>query len=420
MRRTGRSNYILGILNGIFIRISYLLFQTNTLIPAFISHLTSSNILIGLASSIGTMGHVFPQVVVANLVEHRPRKKNVYVAMAWMRSLSMGLLAVFVFLADAGDRRFLLTVFFILFPIFALAGGIASVPFFDIVAKIVPSLQRSKFFSTRYFYGGILGILSGFFVVKPMLARCPFPRNYGIIFFFGFIFVTFALTVFSMVREPIHPVRKRRRGFADFLKLGLRFMKRDADYRDLVFLDIGLGFAKMSAPFYIIFALKVLMISEETVGTFIAAGMLGSILCNILWPRLAVRGGSRAVIRAAAFLTMPAPLLALIAAWFNFDNPVFFCILFFINGARVSGHGVGRNSYVLDISPPVDRPAYLSFLSAFTFPVMFFPMLGGAVINTTSFTFLFGVTLFVSALTFLLSLRLRRGSRAEREVVTSS
>lgn len=111
--------------------------------------------------------------------------------------------------------------------------------------------------------------------------------------------------------------------------------------------------------------------------------------------------------RVSSVLAILPPAIALSAASLKIGSPLIFIMLFFLNGARVSGYGVGRQSYLLDISPAIERPAYLAFMSMLTMPVMLFPPLAGIIIHLSSFEFLFGMAVIFGIITFLLTLKLK-------------
>ncbi len=406
-KKTDKRNYRLGIVNGIFMRLSSSEIDGNTLLPAFIDNITSSRVLVGCTSTLSTLGQVLPQLVVANLVEDQPRKKPLYVATAWIRVLSLAVLSALIFGIGAAHRNLMLAGFFILYSIHTLGSGVSNIPFYDIVGKITPAAKRSRFFSARYLLGGIGGALAGQFIVRPVLAHHSFPVNYGILFSISAFFFLLAVVSFCLIKEPIHPVREQKRTFSEYLRSGFALLKTDRNYRTLILMDTAEGFCAISFPFYVIFARNVLGIPEAMVGTFIAAQMVGMIVSNLAWQKLSDRGGSLIVLRAYALLALATPAVALIAERFRITSPLFFTVLFLVRGAKISAQGISRLSYLFDIAPAIERPAYVAFMPFFTLPVVFLPPVGGMIINLTSFGFLFGFSFLCGLVLVALSLRLK-------------
>ena len=71
-------NFWIAVVQGAFIRISFAFADSTTVLPAFILKLTSSNTLVGLTGSMTRAGWMWPQLLMSNLLEHRPRKMPFY------------------------------------------------------------------------------------------------------------------------------------------------------------------------------------------------------------------------------------------------------------------------------------------------------------------------------------------------------
>ena len=69
-----KRTFLLAVAQGTFIRISFAFADSTTVLSAFVYRLTNSNTLVGLVGSIGTAGWMWPQLLISNLLEHRPRK----------------------------------------------------------------------------------------------------------------------------------------------------------------------------------------------------------------------------------------------------------------------------------------------------------------------------------------------------------
>ena len=83
---TKRRNFRFGILQGTFMRINFAFADSSTVLPAFIYKLSGSDILVGLTGSMMTAGWMWPQLLMSNLLEHRPRKMPFYALGNYERS----------------------------------------------------------------------------------------------------------------------------------------------------------------------------------------------------------------------------------------------------------------------------------------------------------------------------------------------
>jgi MFS family permease len=72
----------------------------------------------------------------------------------------------------------------------------------------------------------------------------------------------------------------------------------------------------------------------------------------------------------------------------------------------MTGQMIGNTNFLLDISPPKDRPTYISLRGTLRFPVMIFPLIGGILVQNISYGFLFMVTIVSVLYGFILTFRL--------------
>ena len=106
-----------------------------TVLPVFISNITSSKVLIGLSGTMAMAGWYLPQLVVANYIETVRRKRPVYIWAGIIRIIAIWVLALSVLLLEATWAGGFVILFFVLYSIYVIAGGVAGIPFMDVVGK---------------------------------------------------------------------------------------------------------------------------------------------------------------------------------------------------------------------------------------------------------------------------------------------
>jgi MFS family permease len=140
---------------------------------------------------------------------------------------------------------------------------------------------------------------------------------------------------------------------------------------------------------------------------FLSIQMIGMILSNILWGTLSDRIGNKIVLVLVSGVAIVSPLLAVLSTkciWLG--STWCFGIVFFFLGFTLSGIRLGQTNYMLDVSPEAERPTYLGFMNTFLAPVLLLSMLGGFVIERTSFETLFFAVMATASLALLLAVRL--------------
>jgi len=398
-------NFIMGILHGMFYSGGIAFGSSTTVLPAFFANFTSSKILIGLSSSItgeiGSLGNILPQLFVASKIEHRIHKRPLLRFAITVRALCWGLLALVTYLFAGNNAGLTLAVLFLLLFLFTFMGGVATVPFMDIWGRTIPSNLRGRFFGYRQLLGGFLAVLSGFtvnFILNN--SRISFPANYALLFLLAFILITISYFALGSVKETITEVHKEQLSFYDFVGKAFDILKNNSNYRKFLVIQILSGAIALSLPFFVLYAKDVLQIKIGMIGVFLSAQMLGLMLSNIIWGHLSDSLGSTKVIQFSILFGMLAPLFVLILPH-NFPN--LFVILFVFLGCFISGRVIGKNAFLLDIASDKDRPRYISLEGSFRLPVVFFPLIGGMLIQRSSYEILFAITGLLLTGAFILS-----------------
>jgi MFS family permease len=405
-RRGYSRTFILGVVNGALFNLSEALVGGTTVLPTFISNLTASKVLIGLSGTMAQAGWLIPQLVVANLIGHLSRKKPVYVWSGLVRIVTIWAIAVLVAMLANSQAALFLAIFFILYSIYSIAGGVAGIPFMDVIARAVPTTRRGTFFGARLFFGGIASALAGIFV-KNVLANRDFPDNFALLFIAASAVITAAIISFALASEPEAPAQGGRMPFKKFLLRGPFLLRNVRSYRMLLVVRVLLAIWGMALPFYIIYARERLALAASAVGIFLSVQMVGAILSNLLWGALSNRIGNKIVLELVSAVAILPPVLTLLTTLYSpINGMVGFGAVFFIIGFALSGISLGYTNYMLDISPDTERPTYLGFMNTFLAPVLLLSAVGGLIIEWTSYEVLFASVIAAGLAALLLALRL--------------
>jgi MFS family permease len=403
--------FYLGVVNGVLFNMSAALAGGTTVLPTFISNITTSKVLIGLSGTMAMAGWYLPQLVVANYIETVRRKRPLYAWAGLIRIIAIWIIALSVPLLGTTWAGGFVALFFALYTIYVIAGGVAGIPFMDIVGKEIRADNRGSFFAARLAIGGVAAALMGLYV-KQVLASKPFPESYATLFVAAAAMITIAILAFCFADERDAVVPETRTPFKKFLLRGPSLLKDVKSYRMFLAWRVLLGVWMMALPFYIIYSGERLGLPEETVGIFLSVQMVGMIISNLLWGRLSDRIGNKIVLNLTAVVSAAAPLVALLSAAVPaLRGLVGFGAVFFFVGFAMSGLRLGHNNYMLDLAPESERPMYLGFMNTFIAPVMLLSAIGGVVVELTSYEVLFAVALGASALALVFGIQLEEPRR---------
>ena len=404
-RRYFKRNFFFGVSNGVFFNFAWAFISTTTVLPLFISSLTSSQLLIGLASTLESLGWFLPQVAIAAITLHRTNQKPVYMKAAVLRAASFLLFAVLVLVLGRQHSTYLLWAFFLLFSVYSFGGGLGGVAFMDMVGKSIPAEKRGSFFGMRMLVGGGLSALAGL-LIQRILSAYDFPHNFGVLFLIASVLIILALACVGMMREPVASVKPERNTIKENLLAGFSIAKADRTYRMLLLVRVAIGCYVMGLPFYIIYASKFLHIPSSMAGVFLSVQMVGYLSSNLLWAYLSDRRRNRLVLVYCAFFSSACPLLVLFSILLSIPLWLYGAVFFFL-GATISGLDMGYLNYLLEIAPEEKRPIYLGFLNTVIGPTIFLSAVGGLIIQVSSFAFLYALVLALSLVAILFSLRLK-------------
>jgi len=368
-----RRNFTGGLIHGVFFQLSEAFSNINTVLPSFIATLTGSTIVIGLMVVAQEVGHVVPQMFTAYRVEDRKYEKPILMWIITMRWISWGLLAVVtaLFALDYPDLVLILLV--VLFAAFSLAGGVGSVVYADVFAKAIPTQKRGRFIGWKQLIGYTLAIGAGW-VIAWILAnpeRIPYPQNYALLFLLAAVFLLIAFVGIAIVKEPPSTHERQTESLSESVRRAVHLTKVNKNFRRLLTTRGLTSVLLLSAPFFVLFALDDVGVSQAAIGLYLAAQMTGAALSNLLWGWLGDRFGNRSVIIGTSIAGLGAPLAALAALAIG-PWPLY--VTFFLVGATMSGLRLGYANIILEMAPDHLRATCVALLGTLLAPLALLPL----------------------------------------------
>ena len=376
----------------------------STVLPVFISKLTSSRTLIGIISHVEWFGWMFPQLFAAAFLAHKKKALGFYNSLSIIRLILFAsvIASIFIF---SDNYPVILLVFGVGFTIFSLSSGIAGVAFMEVVGKTIPADRRGSFFGWRMFSGGLLAALCGL-VIKKIIAAYRFPYDFGYTCIIAWSLMFFGLLCFALLREPenIDPLEKAPPKM--HLKTAVKIFKDNENLRKLIFSRAWLNTALMAAPFYVIFAIEFLGAEEWMAGIYLTAQMIGYLGSNLLWGWLSNRVSNRLVILLSGFFRILSPLIAFGGCFITIDPYVFSGVFLFL-GMAEAGIDMGYMNYMLEISPDKGRPLYIGLVHTLIAPTILFAGLGGWLSEIITLKWLFATVFVTVGIALVISSKLK-------------
>ena len=409
-----RRNFRLGVINGALFRIGDVFVDTDMVLTWFLAQLGSSNLLIGLVSPIRFGGSFLLQMLASGYMQRQPYKLPFYRAISVFRSAALLVFALLVAVVPVSSP-WLTFAFFVVLTLFSLGAGLVSIPFMDVVGKVVPPRRRGAFFGQRMFWGGILA-LAGSTAVGLLLAEpdgLHFPLNVSVMFILAAVLMGVTAWSWVLVKEPPSPIEDAEASSGDGwgqLRRGLSLLREDPLYRRYAVVRFALLIADWGTPFYIVYARNVLGVPATMVGLYLAVRTVAMIFSNLAWGRVSDDRGNRRLIRMTTVVGIITPLLVLGLGWIHRTVPgattwlrYAFALVFLTAGTYSSGSGIGLINYLLDIAPDEKRPLYLAFNNTLFGLARFLAMASGLIVDWAGYEVLLAIGFVFYCLALLLS-----------------
>lgn len=378
--RNLKFNLVVNILDGCFFGLALGFASWVTVIPLFVSAMTSSAILIGLIPAIHSIGWQLPQLFTSKRVSMQRRLKTMVLAITSLERMPFLAFAGVAWFSPSMNTQTTLFLTFSLLIFGNFSGGFSANAWQSLMAKIMPANWRGTFFGSQAAAANLFAS-AGAILAGLILGRMGSPMDFTICFLLAFGAMVISFFFLALTREQ-EGIRKETtawdQSYWDHLK---DILSRDKNFRWYLVGRAISQLAVMGAAFYSVFAVSQLGISEVTVGLMTGTMMGVKIVANPLMGWLGDRWSHRSVI---AFGLSAATLAALIA-WLASSTFWFFIVFTLAGISDVAIWTLGL-SMTLEFGTEDERPAYIGMANTFVAPAnILAPLLGGWLANVSGY-----------------------------------
>ncbi len=361
-----------------------------TIIPVYVSTLTNSSIVIGLIPALTQAGIVLPQLFMAPYVERATKKMPLVRFMGVMERLPFLGMALAVVWLSRLPESIAVIIFLILIAWRGFSNGLMALPWQVLIATVLPSSHRGRFFGFTYFAGQFLGI-GGAVLAAWLLASLEYPMSYAIIFGIGFLSTVISWIFLSQTVEPENAVDIQCEPVVLSHQAARICQLLAADRNFKTFLvSRGLSYAgTMAFGFVTVYGMEQFHLPDAQVGVFTAVLFASSAFGNILWGMIGDRYGHILVLILAGLSWMVGLVVLFVAS-----NVYLFTVVFVFMGLSVTGNTVADLSAAMEFGSKVNRPMYIGM--ARTLPGILqvtAPIMGGLLVEYASFHMLIGLSM---------------------------
>lgn len=388
-----RRNWIAFFGDYVFFGLGLTFASTTTVLPAFAAALTDNKVLIGAVPSVWLGGWLLPQVLAANYLSNKPRK---YPIMMWgmIGRVVFPLFVAWLLVTGAQAPLPTLYLFIAMLAVFAGTDALVALAWLDMLGKSISPATRGRLIGVGQVVTGLAAIGVGA-LIRYLLgpAGPPFPINYAIIFGLASLGYGLSTAACALIAEPPEAVAEARPSLRDYLPQLARLLRDDPKFGRVTGVRLLFGLSGLATAFYVIYATDVLHLPAATIGLFAGATTVGVTLAGVGLGLVADRYGSQRVIQATCWLAFAVPVLALAvhAGVFGALTVYVYPLLYVVLGMGEGSLMLGFFNYVLEISPPGQRPAYMGLTNTMSGLLIVVPLVGGWLLQWTSYPVLFAV-----------------------------
>lgn len=403
-----RRNFGFFLTDNILFNVAMGIIGATTVVPDFVRRLTDSEILIGLFSTMFTIGFTLPQLFVARYIVRHERKKWWFVG--------PNIPVRFVILIFAGitawigrDRPdLILLAFFICYAIAAVGDGLVGVPWAELAGTSLDHRWRARMFGFTNAGTGVIMLM-----IAPLIgfvlsdAGPEFPYNFALLFAAsGTVFAISILPGLFFHELPGGKAVDKVPSFGEFLPDLGRLLRGDGPFRAFILTRIFTILFMMAYPFYIGYAtVRLGLSSEVAVPVLLAMQTTGSVTGALAYTWLGARN-NLLYIRLALGGAAVLPISALLA---GIVGPLPLYIGFLISGLVTSNLLLGYVNWIVGYAPPDRRPIYVGLANTVTAMIsLLAPFIAGTIVENLGYRPLFGVALGMVMVALFMSLRFLR------------
>ena len=368
--------------------------STTTVLPEFVRQLTGSAVLIGLIISLTEGAWRAPQLLFANWLANKPRKKIYLTRAGLIGRPAYLLMALALALGVSRTPSVAITLFFVLHTVMYFAMAVDNLVWWDVLAKAIPANRRGRILGYSTALRGGISVGVGLLIAYLLGDAGPgFPTAYTICFAAGGACFMLSLISWVFVVEPSEPVVEKRPTWSEYGRQIGAILRGSSAFRRLLVVRLLSGFNGLALGFFGLFAIDRLGFAPATLGLFAIVQTVSGILAGLWFARVSERTGNHRIVQIATLISATGPVVALIfliapdLLWTPLYGWTFVSI-----GTFQTAQFVGFASLNVDLAPPGERTTYVGLFNTLSSFVIIWPAIGGWLLQQTSYEVLFGLT----------------------------
>jgi MFS family permease len=380
-------------------------FDPRSILQEFMTHLTKSNVVIGLMTSVVSSSISLTQVLVANYVERLPIKKWYVVGVASVERILLLVLAVLTPFLAVKHPKAMIGVLFVLLAMHYLSMGCSMPAYSALISKIVPPRRRGLLYGLGGTLANVVTMGTGLaipFILRSKASWGGFPNGFAVCFGVGFLILTASFLPLAFVDEPRDTIPAHRHTMMQFFAQLWDILRTRRDFQLFIVATSLSVFGAAGTAFHMTYAIRELGAPTGESGWFTVLMSLGA-LASFFWGVLADRTDNRTVLKLASLLVAGASAYSIFAPSLYWFYPVVFVTSVGMRGLDLAGYTIQ-----MEFGPPAEVPRYVALtFGAQYIPRLVAPVAAGLLADSLGFRTVFVYATLSSFLAFVSILFMR-------------
>ena len=380
------------VVHGLFLSITTTIAEPAIILPLILHFFGAGSLLVGFLSSLLKGGAIIVQLFAAFSAQSFSRVMP-YLRMVFViRFLSWFGIGLGIYFFGPQNPEYALWSIGIGLFVFSFAAGFGAIYFNEILGKVFSHRYRGKVFAQRQFAAGIGALISGFSAGAILEYFSP-PYSYAYLFILSAFVMLAGVIPYALIDEPVKTnIQPKEEKFVHFIRKSFSLLGSDAQLRRQIRTYLFAYAHLLSLPFIILDAEHKLSLSGTQIGYLLTAQIVGGMLSNLVWGKMASKGAIRRIIYTAftGFMLANAGAVFAQELWQ-------YGIIFFLLGSSIDGMRLAFSNNILIIAPEHLRPVYIALQSNLTSIGLFFAVPGALLLDHFGYPALYGCTIIALA-----------------------
>ena len=390
-----RYNFTILTFDGLTFWLGLSYFSPTTILPLFVSHLSSSNVVAGAVPAVIALSWALPQLLGARAMSGITSRKRYIIVTALLGRIPLIVMIGIIWAFANSHPQLTLIAFFVCFALFRATSGMNTPVYYDLVGATIHPRQRSRFIGLNQFLGGGIGALA-LVGGRSLLDSFPFPIGFVLCFGLGTVIITTAIIWMSVVREP--PIVKPDGPSQPNVLIQARNVwSTDRTFRRYLIARCLVALTGLASAFFAVQATRELGATDGDVAIYSAILLASQTISTLGWGAIANRLRLMNVMLAGTVLAGSASLLAFMA-----PSSTIIMLVFALAGASMGAIVVSDGALPLSFAEDSkqDRSLYVAVANTAVSPInLIAPLLGGALADAGGY----GTTYVIASLLAVLA-----------------